>query len=571
MKRISILLVVALIGGALIGSSVSDAGTRSSRGERTKYLVLYKKGVTLRSARAAVRRAGGRIVRENRAVRLATVISRNDRFMTAILRQRAIAGAARNRTIGRSFLGQGKSDKIALAENQEEKKPGGKVRKNPAPDEPLAGLQWDMRQINATPQGSYAVQPGSKKVLVGIIDTGVDGSHPDLAPNFNTGLSRNFTTDIPLVDGECADDPDHSCQDPANVDEAGHGTHVAGSVAAARNSFGIAGVAPNVSLVNLRAGQDSGYFFLQPSVDALTYAADNGIDVVNMSYYIDPWLYNCANNPADSPAAQQEQRTIIASTNRALDYAHKRGVTLVGSLGNSNTDLGNPTFDDTSPDFPPDTAYEREVDNSCLNLPIEGHHVIGVSATGPSERKSWYSNWGVEQATVAAPGGDSFDAALPAPQHRVLSTYSFTAILQEEKDTEVDLIDDETGEPLTNRIIRQCAGSQCAYYRYLQGTSMAAPHATGVVALIVSQYGHKDGKNKGGLTLKPHQSKKILIRTARDHACPAGGVQEYPEIGDTFGPDSWVAFTAPCEGTTSFNGLYGHGIVDALRAVTKRS
>src|ERR671922_59941 len=74
---------------------------------------------------------------------------------------------------------------------------------------------------------------------------------------------------------------------------------------------GMAGVAPNVKLVNIRAGQDSGYFFLQPSVDALTYAADIGVDVVNMSYYIDPWLFNCRNNPADSPEAQAEQRTII--------------------------------------------------------------------------------------------------------------------------------------------------------------------------------------------------------------------------------------------------------------------
>ena len=61
--------------------------------------------------------------------------------------------------------------------------------------------------------------------------------------------------------------------------------------------------------MNIRAGQDSGYFFLQPSVDALTYAADIGVDVVNMSYYIDPWLYNCADNPADSPEEQLEQQT----------------------------------------------------------------------------------------------------------------------------------------------------------------------------------------------------------------------------------------------------------------------
>src|SRR4029453_17174101 len=94
-------------------------------------------------------------------------------------------------------------------------------------------------------------------------------------------------------DGPCEAEPDHSCEDPANVDEGGHGTHVAGIVAAAANGFGIAGVAPDATLVNLRAGQDSGFFFFFETVAALTYAADNGIDVVNMSFYTDPWLYNC--------------------------------------------------------------------------------------------------------------------------------------------------------------------------------------------------------------------------------------------------------------------------------------
>jgi len=152
---------------------------------------------------------------------------------------------------------------------------------------------------------------------IAILDTGVDGSHPDIRGNFNRSLSRNFTVDDPIIDGPCADDPDGSCHDPNNVDEDGHGTHVAGTIASPINGRGIGGVAPDAEIVNLRAGQDSGFFFLQPSVDALTYAANHGIDVVNMSYYIDPWLYNCANNPADTPAQQQEQRTIIAATERA--------------------------------------------------------------------------------------------------------------------------------------------------------------------------------------------------------------------------------------------------------------
>ncbi|MDQ3870427.1 MAG: S8 family serine peptidase, partial [Chloroflexota bacterium] len=185
------------------------------------------------------------------------------------------------------------------------------------------------------------------------MDTGIDASHPDIAPNLNVQLSRNFTVDIPLIDGPCEEEPDGLCEDPPTVDEDGHGTHVAGIVAAPINGLGVSGVAPNVTLVNIRAGQDSGFFFLQPTLDAWTYAADVGIDVVNMSFYTDPWLYNCLNNPADSPAAQAEQALIIEASNRALDYAWSRGVTLIAAAGNSATDLGRPTFDDTSPDFPP--------------------------------------------------------------------------------------------------------------------------------------------------------------------------------------------------------------------------
>jgi Subtilase family len=159
--------------------------------------------------------------------------------------------------------------------------------------EPLAGHQWDMRMINATPTGSYTHQRGSKRVLVGVLDTGVDGNHPDIKPNFSEELSRNFTVDIPVIDGNCAVEPDASCNDPADVDENSHGTHVASTIASPINGLGIAGVAPDVTIVNLRAGQDSGFFFLQPSVDALTFAGDHGIDVVDMSCFIDPYLYNC--------------------------------------------------------------------------------------------------------------------------------------------------------------------------------------------------------------------------------------------------------------------------------------
>ena len=145
-------------------------------------------------------------------------------------------------------------------------------------------------------------------------------------------------------------------------------------------------MAPEATLVNVRAGQDSGYFFLQPTVDALTYAGDAGIDVVNMSFYIDPWLYNCAANPADSPAEQAEQRHDHRGDARALDYAHQHGVTLVAAAGNERDRPRPRRRRHHQPGLPArHRAHPRTVDNDCLDLPTEGQNVISVSSVGPSD------------------------------------------------------------------------------------------------------------------------------------------------------------------------------------------
>ncbi|HWL37703.1 MAG TPA: S8 family serine peptidase [Frankiaceae bacterium] len=529
------------------------AGARAEGGE---FAVVYAAGVSPAAARAAIERAGGTLVRENAAVGVATVTTTRGDFAARVARESALFGAARNRPVGYA-----PDDVRASREaiEQEGREPGQGPRAHSggeAGTDPLASLQWDMDMIGAP--DAHETQAGDRRVVVGVMDTGVDGSHPDIAPNFDAVRSRNFTTDIPLVDGACAEDPDGSCTDPNDVDENGHGTHVAGTIASPINGLGIAGVAPNVTLVNLRAGQDSGYFFLQPSVDALTYAADIGVDVVNMSFYIDPWLYNCPNgNPADSPEATAEQAAIIEATQRALDYAHAGGVTLVGAAGNSHTDLGNPTSDASSPDFPPGAEYSRTVDNSCLDMPTEGRNVLSITSVGPTGVKADYSNFGVEQASVAAPGG-FFRDYLGTPKNRqnsnmILAPYP-------EVVGRADHTIDEAGNPTTPAVVKDCSTGPCAYYQWIQGTSMAAPHATGVVALIVSEFGHKDGRVKGGLTMKPKHVEEILFASAVPHACPEPRAFSYVPYGR-----SW---TNTCEGTTEFNGFYGHGIVNALNAVS---
>jgi lantibiotic leader peptide-processing serine protease len=546
---LALALAVTLSSGAAFGRS------------RTKtYVVLYERGVSAKKARAAIRRAGGRVTRENRRIGLASVRSRNGHFAAQVSRSRAVYGAARNRPIGTAF-DQRPKDPFALERMRAQREASlgrdGRVNRDAGtPAEPFADLQWDMRMIHATPSGSYATQPGRRGVLVGVIDTGIDASHPDIAPNFVRSLSRNFTTDIPIIDGDCSTDPDGSCSDPPDVDEDGHGTHVAGTIAAPLNGLGMAGVAPRVKLVNLRAGQDTGFFFLQPTVDALTYAGDHGIDVVNMSFYTDPWLYNCADNPADSPQQQAEQRTIVKATQRALNYARDHGVTPVAANGNEHTDLGNPTLDETSPDFPPNSEYSRQVDNSCVSMPGEARGVTGVTALGPSGRKSYYSNYGLEQSDVSAPGGDRRDyygtSRYNQPPNTVLAPYP-KSVAEASGDLNPD------GTPNTPFVLADCSRGPCAYYQYLQGTSMASPHAVGVAAIIVSSLGEPD-PDHDGLTLSPSTVRRELERTAQEHACPSPRTLTYPD------PDLDPGFTAVCEGSAEHNGFYGHGIVDALAA-----
>jgi subtilisin family serine protease len=370
-------------------------------------------------------------------------------------------------------------------------------------------------------------------------------------------LSRNFTVDIPLIDGPCEAEDDQSCNDAADVDEDGHGTHIAGTIAAPINGIGMAGVAPNVTLVNLRAGQDSGFFFLQSTVDALTYAADNGIDVVNVSFFTDPWLYNCRANPADSPAEQAEQATIIEATQRALHYATAHNVTLVAALGNEHQDLGAALKTDTvSPDFPLGTARTREVTNDCLTLPTEGDGVIGVSSVGPSTKKSDFSNHGLEQNDVSAPGGFFRDfAGTPqsrVPENLILGPYPKNVALASGN------IDTVSGASLSPFVIAQCSApgvDNCAYWQLIQGTSMAAPHAVGVAALIISEFGKGQSGGKGR-TMNPAKVEKILKRSA----CPSP-VINYTAEGRP------AAFDAPCVGTAARNSIYGDGIVNALAAV----
>jgi lantibiotic leader peptide-processing serine protease len=523
-------------------------------------------------AHAAIAAAGGTVVDEIEALGIARVTTDNAGFSKALTASGMAKGVVRNHSVGNNTKGaahrfadeRALEDRAAYAAKLRASGSGAAASssspKKTGP-ETFSYLQWGMQMIGATPDLAHRTATG-KGVSVGIIDTGIDGTHPDLAPNFDAARSVNFTTDIPDIDGPCEAEPDQSCNDPATVDEGGHGTHVAGIVAAAANGIGVEGVAPDATLVNIRAGQDSGFFFFE-TVEAIAYAADHDIDVVNMSFYTDPWLYNCDSRDdivegevSDEELA--EQATIRAGIIAAVDYARSNGVTLVAAAGNQHTDLTAPTrFDDTSPDYPLDTAKELTVTKDCLDLPSEAPGVIEAASIGPSKVKADYSTWGLGVIDVAAPGGwfrDHFGTNdFMEPENMILSSYPL-AVAQEEGGV------NKSGGVTDPFYKRDCApGGPCAYYQFLQGTSMASPHTTGVVALIIQAHGTTD--EAGGFDLDPDTVYDILTSTASDTSCPDPALLDYTQEGR---PASW---NATCVGTADYNSNYGEGIVNAAAAV----
>ncbi|MFD0141853.1 MULTISPECIES: S8 family serine peptidase [unclassified Streptomyces] len=369
------------------------AGTRA-------YLVITAPGDTT-AVRTAVANNGGTVFASYDAIGVVVAHSTSTGFAPAM---RAVSGVQQ---VGATRTSDVPADAYnpALPSNPSQ---------SAAPStEPVRS---DMTQIKA--DQAWAVSTGSPTVKVGILDTGVDDQHQDLAPNFNAADS------VSCAYGK-ADTRAGAWRD---VDT--HGTHVAGTVAAAKNGKGAIGVAPGVKISSVRIAEPgSTLFFAENTICGLVWSGDHGFKVTNNSYYTDPWQFNCPNNV--------DQAAILEGVGRAQKYAEGKGSLQVAAAGNANYDLANKTTDTSSPND--STPVTRTITNDCLDIPAELPGVVTVAANGTNgSSKASFSNFGRNVIEVSAPG-ESVYSTVPGGK-----------------------------------------------YSSLSGTSMASPHVAGVAALLAS-------------------------------------------------------------------------------------
>lgn len=243
------------------------------------------------------------------------------------------------------------------------------ICETPNDEKYTSGKQWAIDKISLP--DAWGETTGSSAVYVGVIDTGIDASHPDLQNRVNTELSRCFT----------------SFFDTALEDDAGHGTKVAGIIGAeGNNAIGVTGTCWNVQLVSLRVASDSGGLVVSAAIDAIDYADSVGIKLLNYS------------------AGGQEQHSLVESFKNAIQ---RYSGLFVCAAGNEYLD------NDKTPHYP----------SEFNNLP----NVISVGASTEEDTKRSSSNFGQTKVDLFAPGEDILTTVIGSRKYAKAGGTSYAA------------------------------------------------------------------------------------------------------------------------------------------------
>ncbi|HLK90924.1 MAG TPA: S8 family serine peptidase [Polyangia bacterium] len=502
------LVVVAVLSSLSVGCDTSsvDPETRSSAlSSGPTYLVSFSGGAIPSDAATLVGNAGGTITASYPNVGVVLAQSPSATFAAVL---RATGGIAAVGAVASTH------SKIELLSSSA----GPSAPMTPPTKltgDPLSFRQWDMDQIHAPL--AHLVTTGKKSVLVGLVDSGVDITHPELAGVVNAAASASCLGGIA--------DPSQSVW--AN-DIIGHGTHTSGIIAAQKNGIGTVGVAPGVTLAMVKVAVDDvndpnfGLVFPDAMVCGIEWGVAHGYDLLNASLTVDPFTgpvddIFCDNDP--------DRAAVITIIRGAINAAAKKKMTVVAAAGNFNADLAN------LPGSGPGVK--------CDVLPVSMPKVIGVSAVGYTQLLSFYSNYGKGAIDVAGPGGDG-----NVPDPLVTDTTASGQVL-----SSVPAGSIYYGlAAYWNGQVQDCSSGTCVTYAYLQGTSQAAPHVTGVAALLISKFGK----------MQPDALAARLRNTATPLPCPVGPYDPAASGNPEF-----------CKGPPNNNNFYGAGEVDALGAVLR--